>query len=322
MLEVKQHSDRERMMIGIDGGGTKTEFVLFSESGRIEESFILEGSNPNVSGMEKTFSVLQKGIARIMRNSSQIVGIFAGISGCAAKKNSQAVTEFLQKNYPDTKIQCDTDILNVLGNIPNVTNCITAISGTGSVVYAYENGKLNRLGGWGYLLDPEGSGYGLGRDAMRAVLAENDGIGKATLLTELVETQLGSSVWEQIDRIYAENSRYIASFAPLVFDAAYQGDSVANEILEHHMKHMAFLINQAVRQYDCGDTVLMAGGLLKHKEIVLKHITQHLEKPMNIIVPTRPQVYGACVQCCKLCGIDTKAIEQNFETEYKKRMRK
>ena len=36
--------DSEKMMIGIDGGGTQTEFVLFSESGRVLNRIVLGGS--------------------------------------------------------------------------------------------------------------------------------------------------------------------------------------------------------------------------------------------------------------------------------------
>ena len=43
----------EQLLIGIDGGGTKTEFVLFTEHGRILRRVKLSCSNPNDIGLEK-----------------------------------------------------------------------------------------------------------------------------------------------------------------------------------------------------------------------------------------------------------------------------
>ena len=55
---IGENSDSEKMMIGIDGGGTKTEFVLFSESGRILKRIVLDGCNPNTVGMEEAMNIL------------------------------------------------------------------------------------------------------------------------------------------------------------------------------------------------------------------------------------------------------------------------
>ena len=50
------------VMIGIDGGGTKTDFVLFRGDGTVVRRLILEGSNPNVYGMEEAQKTLKQGI--------------------------------------------------------------------------------------------------------------------------------------------------------------------------------------------------------------------------------------------------------------------
>lgn len=77
-------------MIGIDGGGTKTEFVLFTEEGRILNRIQLEGCNTNSCGLERTFKILKSGIDVLLTNRSEVSGIFEGISGFASGDNLEA----------------------------------------------------------------------------------------------------------------------------------------------------------------------------------------------------------------------------------------
>ena len=90
--------------------------------------------------------------------------------------------------------------------------CVAVICGTGSVAYVREDNEFHRIGGWGYFLDDTGSGFTIGRDALRAALEENEGTGEKTAVTALVEGQIGAGVWDRIDMIYSEGVDYIASF--------------------------------------------------------------------------------------------------------------
>ena len=61
---------------------------------------------------------------------------------------------------------------------------IVIVSGTGSIAYGRnDRGEASRAGGWGYVLGDEGSGYWIGRLALRAVVRHADGRGRATSLT-------------------------------------------------------------------------------------------------------------------------------------------
>lgn len=163
----------------------------------------------------------------IIRNSltesgREPFGIFAGIAGCGAVKHGRYVEEYLKGIYKCTAVKCDTDIFNVIGSVPEAERCAAAICGTGSVAYAYDGKKLSRIGVWGYLLDEGGSGYGIGKDALRTALAERDGIGEKSLITGMVERTLGGTAWSCIDKIYSKSKDFIASLAPIVFEAYKQ----------------------------------------------------------------------------------------------------
>ncbi len=312
------HANKKQYMVAIDGGGTKTEFVLLDMQGTVCRRVRKDGCNPNITGLAEACAVLRDGMAALFVPEKQIAGIFAGISGCGAEKNKNAVTAFLQKAYPNAAVRCDTDVLNVLGCEPRAENCVLAICGTGSVVYAHEKGSLHRLGGWGYLLDADGSGFGIGKDALCATLAWEEGIGPKTKISGLVEEKLGSPVWDKIDDVYSRGQEFVASFAPCVFQAFHIGDEAAETIVQKHFTKMTVLINAALKKHPCTDTVLIAGGLLEEQGIIVNILKDNLPENVQILVPRHKQIFGACIQCCRLCGVDTALLEKTFEKDYKK----
>ncbi len=317
LLGTESDAARARHMIGIDGGGTKTEFVLFEETGKIRKRILLESTNPNVVGIEKSCEVLRSGIDFLL-GVNEVVGVFAGIAGCGVEKNRTAIARFLKKQYPSLAIDCVTDIYNVIGSVPTVERGTVAICGTGSVVYAFDGKELHRGGGWGYLLDRAGSGFDIGREALGVAIAEREGHGTPSAITALVEKRLGCDAYHAIEKVYGREPNFIASFAPDVFEAHLAGDTVATEILEHNALRLSQLICRMSEMYDCGDSVVIAGGLLKDDGVYDGMIRAGLRENLSLIVPSLPQIFGSCIQCCRLCNIDTSPIEENFEAEYKK----
>lgn len=313
---------QSRTYIGIDGGGTKTEFVLFEESGAILKQIVLEGSNPTSCGIEKTCQILKYGIDAMMEISSNVVGIYAGISGADGGDPKRMIPKFLKNAYPQQKSDCRSDMYNVIASTldfeTDLDKCVAVICGTGSVAYICDGRKSERIGGWGYLLDGAGSGYDFGRDALCAALAEREEIGEKTVITEMVEKRLGTTVWDDIVNIYNRKKGYIASFAPIVFEAYDIGDKVAEKIIKKGTDRLALLINRASKNLPDGSTVVMAGGLMAYRDILIGMIEKTVNKHLKFVVPELPQIYGACVLCGKMCGIKNREFRLAFNNEYKK----
>ncbi len=312
-------NQKERFFIGIDGGGTKTEFVLFSESGYIYRRLLLGGSNPNSVGVGGCCGVLKEGVKELLRNMENVCCLYAGVSGMSSGDNKRAVNAFLREQFPFMKTVADSDIMNVIAGATDSENCVAAISGTGSSVFAYESGKLTRFSGWGYLLSDGGNGYDIGKAALQATLAERDGFGEKTLLTPIIESKLGGTVWSNIDKIYASGIHYIASFAGCVFEAYEKGDKVAEDILRMNMSRLSEIIDYAVAHCECGNELVLAGGILNEKETVLHFLKENLKSELKIIVPNLPQIYGACAQSLKLAGgLANEDFKATFTNDYKK----
>lgn len=312
----------KKCMIAIDGGGTKTEFVLIDETGSIIRRLVLGCSNPASCGVEHTCALLKEGIDTLLDLRTDISGIYAGISGASGGDPEQKIPSFLKENYPEKIIGCDTDVPNVIASTINpddeIDSCVAVICGTGSVAFTYNNGSCVRTGGWGNLLDTAGSGYDFGREALCAALSEKDGLGRETLITPMVEARLGGDVWDNISKVYTDDKGYIASFAPIVFDAYTRGDKIAADIIQKGTDRLAELTERAAANLKDGSLVVISGGLMAYKDILVEQIKSKVHKKLKYVVPELPQIYGAAVLCAKLCGFTGNMFLKNFKNDYKK----
>ena len=308
----------EKVLIGIDGGGTKTEFILFTETGKILHKRKASRSNPNDIGLEHCCSLLAEEIDKLMEIKGSVCSIFAGIAGCSTGDNGKLVETFLKSRYPSVEIVVDTDGANILSCNLNVERSMALICGTGSVLFVRENGRRHRIGGWGYLFDEAGSAYDIGKDAIRAALAQLDGMGQETLLTAMLNDALQGDVWESLNALYQKGKAFIASLAPLVFQAYALGDVVAEGILRKNAARLSLLINTAIEKYDCGRHVVACGGLIENcTEVFLPMIEDTLAEKVEFIFPSVPPVYGACVESCRIANIaQGQDFYETFSQEY------
>ena len=118
----------------------------------------------------------------------------------------------------------------------NGASGVLVVAGTGSIAYG-ENagGEHHRTGGYGYLIDDVGSGYGVGRSALAAVLRAADGTGEPTALTaRVLETLRLATVSDIVPGVYGGpiDRSTIASLSRVVAQAAHdENDPVASHIL-------------------------------------------------------------------------------------------
>ena len=305
-----------RVLVGVDGGGTKTEFILFREDGQLLKRIVLEGANPNLRGLNGSLSIFREGLTALLEPGMVLAGLYIGCAGFLSGGYGQQVKAALQKHYPKCKIECHSDVMNIIACGSNSRRCIAAICGTGSVIYANENRSISRLGGAGYLLDKQGSGFDIGKDVLRTALLEQDGIGEKSLITPLVEERLGSTVWDAVPKIYQEGAAFIASFAPIAFEAYAKGDAAAERILRSHAGYLADMIQAAAKMYDCGKTVVLSGSIFTNVAAFLQMLKDGITMDLQFEVPSQPPVYGACVLACELCGIDHAPFAEHFAKEY------
>ena len=301
-------------LIAVDGGGTKTDFVLFRGSGEVLRRVTLEGCNPNTRGLPHAREILAEGVGSLLASGFPVRGLFAGIAGASTGANREALRDFLSGRLPEMKLRVEGDIYNVIGQTGEVRKCIAMICGTGSVVYGFDGESLHRAGGWGYLFDEAGSGFDIGRDALRHCLACDEGERPEDGLSRSVREALGGPAFDRIDTLYAKGRDYIASFAPIVFGQYEKGDETACRIIRRTADRLAELIGRAHARCDCGGTVVAAGGLSARKDILGPLLASRLPPELTLVFPELPPVFGAAVQCMRLVSAeyDPAAFTQKF----------
>lgn len=292
-----------KLFIAADGGGTKTEFALFSREGQVLKRLALEGSNPNSSGFDAAVAVLDRGFSELeaAAGGAAIAGRFAGVSGAMTGGNDAKLAAALGGRHPGVIVE--SDVMNVVYSAGIPSKCVAAIAGTGSAVFGYDGTRLVRSGGWGYLLDDAGGGYDIGREALRLCLeADDDPAAEPLELVRLVEKKLGGRALDNLASFYREGPSFIASFAPLVLDAARRGDDLARRIVRKSAARLAELALAMRGRCDCGGKLVLSGGLVASQDVFLPMVEDALAGLLEVEVPTVPQICGACRRCLALCG--------------------
>lgn len=315
-MNTELSTAKNKLMIGIDGGGSKTEFCLFSEDGSILKRLQLGGTNPNVYGPDKALDTLKCGIDLVCDGYPDVTATFAGIAGCANRKNATVISDFLKNHYPQMQTDVGGDSINSIYSTQYSDRCIAVIVGTGSVIFVKDGESIARIGGWGYLLDEGYNGFYLGTEVLRAVMAEEDGIGDATVLTEKIEKRLGKRAVDGFDEIYALSKDEIAAFARLLFDAYDEGDNVALGIIKKNLDLLSQRLCNVIKMHpECGKRIIMTGGLANRRDILTKGLK--IGDTSAVIFPELPPIYGACHYCVRKFGSPSADFYENFKNSYR-----
>ncbi|MBE7036510.1 MAG: hypothetical protein E7403_04375 [Ruminococcaceae bacterium] len=310
-----------KTIIGIDGGGTKTEFVLCDETGFVKKKVLLGAGNPVDVGLEKACQLIKQGICGLLETKDSqrtvIDGMFIGLSGGSVSNNAEIIRSYFAKEFPLAYFENGSDAMNVISNGLEDDDGVILIAGTGSVAFARRGDEFWRVGGWGYLFDGAGGGYDLGQKAIQAALRELDGTGEKTLLSALLEKELGMSAGQALTKFYDGGKRFIASFAPLVFTAYKKKDAVAERIIDETVRHWVTIINRAGEYVSHTNRVALAGSLFRQKEILLPKLHKNFGREIEFILSDMPPVFGAIREGLKLAGVRiSETIKENFLQTY------
>lgn len=313
MLGMETMGDGERF-VAIDGGGTKTEFVLFTKDGELLDRFVGGGTNPNAYGVDGAVNELRRGLDALAAGEVGVTAICGGIAGCGSAEMARTITARLKKLYPVSQITVTSDIENVIAAAECGEDAIAVIAGTGSSVFAKCGGALHRFGGWGYLYDRSYSGYDLGRDAIRATLAAEEGSGSKTKLCELIEARLGYRPTEALSKLYTMTTSDVAALASDVLTAYDRGDAVAREIVTSAIKTLAHHVKTAMAKHPTCRRIIISGGLASRRDVLCAELLRYGVEGVSFV--TAPQVYGAAVGCIGGVSELTREFSQRFLTGY------
>ncbi len=276
------------LVIGIDGGGTKTVALLADESGDVLSEEVGEPSNFHIIGVEVAAKTLVKLIKTCCVKAGcatdMVSVIVMGLAGAGRLPDQNRMAEGVKKvarsrRLKLNKIIVESDARIALEGAFRGATGIVMIVGTGSIAAGKDNdGTIHRVGGWGRTLGDEGGGYFLGQEALIAVLRQYDGRGESTILTDLIAGKHQLENVEAIITAVYNKTIDIASLAPDVIEAAREGDRVAEKILqrgaveiEEHVRVLSSKLNSTQKIH----TVLL-GGLLSGDNLYSKIVREKI----------------------------------------------
>ena len=297
-LEELFRCDESVYYLGIDGGGTKTEFALSDPNGKIVCRLFMDGCNPNTVGIERTKRIIEDGIIQACKDVplSSVV-VYAGIAGCASEIYADEIKTMLEK-MSFAAFDVGSDNNNIVAAGLGNNEGITMILGTGICSYVVKKEETKRIAGWGYLFDNGGSAFHIGRDAINAYFSAYDGTGEETTLVQRIKQTFGYSNEELLKYLYSGGNKLVSSYAMYVFEEAEKGDKVSVSILKKHIAEIARLIRASLSHfsdYDKKIPVILGGGLT-NQALLLPYLLDELGddiKSCSIQVLDVPPVNGA-----------------------------
>ena len=271
---------KSELVFGIDGGGTHSRIALSTLSGEVICRLEGKSTNAYASTENDVKKVLEMLINDACERSD--VPITALVGGCLGNAGlSRPIEKALFKTYFNSilgehvpvRLCNDAEILLVGGAGEMQGLCI--IAGTGSIALGREvDGTLVRSGGLGWRLGDEGSAWWIAQQAVNRSLRSLEG---RDLETSLHQRLLEYFKLEKFNDFVALfngtkiDKAQIAAAAPLVTTAALNGDVLALDILHSAASELSHLVVSVVKRMPrlCASTLVYAGGVLQHDEIVL-----------------------------------------------------
>ncbi|OOB79474.1 MAG: hypothetical protein BEN18_00240 [Epulopiscium sp. Nuni2H_MBin001] len=247
-------------VIGIDGGGTKTKLTICDENRKILGTSVAGPSNILSSGYEvakqSIMQVMDMGVVRQGFSLVDCRALCIGVAGGARRSVQEDVASIIRGTGYTGKTVVTHDAQTALMAGTDGAEGILMIAGTGSICYGINSsGKTCRVGGWGHLIDDEGSAYFISTHILNTIMRAYDGRSGPTKLTRLVldYMELGT-VEEIIASIYKPmmSKHHIAELSILIDEACEQEDRAAFDIVEEASDALFKHVKVAVRELGFG----------------------------------------------------------------------
>ena len=298
-----------KRVLAVDGGGSKTIAWIAnvrSSSGRCSVELEVVGrgqagpSNPRSVGFETALANIGLAVTMALEQasmgSSSIAVACLSLAGAGRSEEQNRVRAWAdgRRLANQTIVMDDVEPLRLAAMYeqdmsPSVAastweQSVTLVVGTGSIACG-RNGEHRsaRVGGWGYLLGDEGSGFAIGMAGLRAICHSHDRGEEATPFQSALLKQLGlSTPAELVGFVYKTPlpRAQIAELSGSVLTHADQ-DPVASKILTDSIDAMVHLVTDMVRRLDLAHlsySLAMSGGILSNHSNIVDRLLLELER--------------------------------------------
>jgi N-acetylglucosamine kinase-like BadF-type ATPase len=295
-------------IIGIDGGGTKTDGLCSDTSGHVltrattgPTSLTATSLGMASLNLVETFRQLTAQLTGETYFPKVVIGV-AGLDTPEEKQRAEDVFRDVLTAYHIGSLTIVNDIQLVLAAGAKAPNVVALIAGTGSQCFGKTaDGRAARTAGMDFLLADQGSGYEIGRMVLRAATASYDGRAAYSVLEELVLKHFEVNDFNDLkSKVYFPvlNKGQVAELAKICIDGFEQGDATAEQILNQAINDLVVMAETVFRRLELKDAdadLICSGSIARlpyvHK-IVKERFAASYPKAVVQMLEEEP-AYGA-----------------------------
>jgi N-acetylglucosamine kinase-like BadF-type ATPase len=302
------------LVLGVDAGASKTFALIADQGGRILGFGHRGPGNHQLAGLQPALAAIressEEALAQAGVSAPVRLGLF-GLAGADLPVDFALLTPAIDEMGLVHEARVKNDTMVALRAGLKRSWGVAVICGTGINAGGIgPDGRQVQLSGLGPLSGDWGGGGDIVQEVLGLIARAWDGRGQPTVLTEMVLDALGlPSVEALISQLYESQFEYypgqfdwrrLLDLVPLVFEAAYGGDPVAQDLLVRVGTEVGITANAIIRRLELETTdveLVLGGSVFKGKgPLLVDTVTQvvHRTAPRATIVrPEFEPVVGA-----------------------------
>lgn len=275
--------------VGLDGGGTKTTVTVLDMGGQRIKEFTADGINYNgrkEAEVEQALHGICMELDAVCGSLEQIRCMVIGAAGISNPSIPGRLTEAVRSRGFTGPLRVIGDHEAALHGAFGGGPGMLLIAGTGSVCFGRSAaGETGRAGGFGHLIDDEGSAYSIGRRLLSAAVRAWDGREPPTVISRLLqERHQLSGPGDIVGFTYgpATGKKEIAALAPILEEACNLGDAAALAIAEASAAALAELVAALAFRLE-----LQAGALTLSGSVLLRnpYVRSAFDRQLVAVLP-------------------------------------
>lgn len=299
------------LYLGVDGGGTKTAFVLINDKGNILAYNIKPSCHYMQSSLEYFEEIIKEGIIDICKESKismkKIDYAFFGIPGFGeTKKDIPLILNIIKEILVDVPFTCDNDSVAAWAGSLACKAGVNMVAGTGTIAFGMDkSGHSIRAGGWGHFCGDEGSAYWIGKKAIEIFTKEADHRINKTPLYNILRDELNiKNDFDLIDIVITKlfmKRDEIAKFSKILYKAALENDTEAIKVFKEAAFEHYLTIKSVINQLNLEDEEILisySGGVFNAGNFILEPLQEYLEdinRNISLMKPKLSPVTGAAL---------------------------
>ena len=298
------------IVLGVDGGGSKTHLAICDQTGVVLGAATSGPSNWETVGLRGASDAIGDAIDKALSASGvrrdQIEAAVFGLAGVDWPSD----IERLETALEPLRLECPSTIMNdsyiALRAGARAPWGVVVIAGTGTVVAGRSRGgETFRTLGLGRLLGDDGSASDVSEQVIRAVARAYVGRSPATSLSDGLLKLTGADTVAQMLEEYSRGGEGELNAAPLALEHAAHGDAVAIGVIEWAAAELGGAAATVARRLDMEDgpyELVLSGGLFRGGGELLETLISRSVPTALLTRLEAPPVTGAVLMALEAVG--------------------